>query len=250
MNDPHEMNRACWNEMAQGWRDKADQRGTWRECPGNPMLVFSPGEMSFLNDVRAKDVCVLGSGDNEAVFALAGMGARVTSVDISERQLEVAQERAAILGLDVSFLRGDVADLPGLSDACFDVVYTGGHVSVWISNIGRFYAEAGRILRPQGLFIVNEYHPVRRMWHESTGPEPKHRYFNRGPYEYRSDAGLAQIEFHWTAADHVQAVVDAGCALARVDEYAECKEEEDYSRWVPAALPMHLLIVGRKTGQP
>ena len=70
--------------MVEGWRHKAEQRGTWRQCHRNPALVFSPAEMSFLSDVRGKDVCVLGSGDNEAVLALPGMGARVTSVDISE----------------------------------------------------------------------------------------------------------------------------------------------------------------------
>lgn len=248
MNDLHESNRACWNEWADCWRQKGDQRGTWRECHRVPGLVLSPVEMSFLSDVRGKDVCVLGSGDNEVVFALAGMGARVTSVDISEKQLEVARERAGILGLEVSFLRADVADLSGLSDVSFDGVYTGGHVSVWVSDIRGVYAEAGRILRPKGFFIVNEYHPVRRMWHESKGPEPNHRYFNRGPYEYRSDAGLPQIEFHWTVADHIQAVLDAGCALIKVDELGEGKESDEYDPWVPPTLPMYLLIVGCKTG--
>jgi ubiquinone/menaquinone biosynthesis C-methylase UbiE len=204
--------------------------------------------MNFLRDVRGKQVCVLGSGDNEVVFALAGMGAKVTSVDISEKQLEVARERAGILGLEVLFLRADVTDLASVPEANFDLVYTGGHVSVWVSDIRQYYAEAVRILRPGGLFIVNEYHPVRRMWHESKGPEPNHRYFNRGPYEYRSDAGLPQIEFYWTVADHIQAMLDAGCALVKVDEQGEGKENDDYAEWVPTTLPICLLIVGRKTG--
>jgi len=172
----------------------------------------------------------------------------VISVDISEKQLEVARERAGILGLDVSFLRADVTDLAIVPDASFDVVYTGGHMSIWISDIRQYYAEAVRVLRPRGLFVVNEYHPIRRMWHDSDGPAPHERYFNRGPYEYRTHGGLPQIEFHWTVADHVQAVLDAGCALIKVDEHGECKEEEDYAAWTPATLPMYLFIVGCKTG--
>jgi SAM-dependent methyltransferase len=246
MNDLHESNRACWNEWAEWWRRKADQRDIWRECHRDPTLVLSPSEMRFLSDVSSKDVCVLGSGDNEVVFALAGMGARVTSVDISERQLDVARERAEILGLDVSFMRADVTDLASIPEGSFDLAYTGGHMSVWISDLHKYYGEAVRVLRPRGLFIVNDYHPVRRMWHESDGPTPRHRYFHRGPYEYRTKEGHSQVEFHWTVADHVQAVLDAGCALLKVDERGECKEEEDYSKWVPAALPMYLLIVGRK----
>lgn len=247
MNDLHESNRACWNEWADWWREKADQRGAWRKCHLDPTLVLSPEEMSYLGDPRGLDVCVLGSGDNEVVFALAGMGARVTSVDISERQLEIAQGRAAILGLDVSFLRTDLIDMRSIPDDSFDVVYTGGHVSVWISDIGKYYSEAVRVLRPRGLFLVNEYHPIRRMWHQSDNSAPRHRYFNRGPYKYLRDQGPPRIEFHWTVADHIQAVLEAGCSLVKVGEYGECKEVENYSASVPATLPMYLLFAGHKT---
>ena len=108
MNNQQEQNRACWNSWADWWRKKADQRGIWQKCHRNPELVLSPGEMQFLSKVRGKEVCVLGSGDNEVVFALAGIGATVTSVDISEKQLEIAKERASILGLDISEISTEV----------------------------------------------------------------------------------------------------------------------------------------------
>jgi len=57
------------------------------------------------------------------------MGAKVTSIDISEQQLDVARSRAAALGLNVTFVRADVVDLSCLGDATFDLVYTGGHVA-------------------------------------------------------------------------------------------------------------------------
>ena len=232
--------------MADSWRKMSDQRGVWRKCHRDPALVFLPHEMRFLGDVRGKDVCVLGSGDNEAVFALAGMGANVTSVDISEKQLEVARERAAILELAITCVRADVTDLADIPESSFDLVYTGGHVSVWISDLRRFHAEAVRILRPHGWFIISEYHPLRYMWHESDGPSPRHRYFDRGPYEYLSDEGRPQIEFHWTVADHIQAVLDAGCVLVHVEEQGEGKGQSDYDQWIPEALPKNLFIVGQK----
>lgn len=246
MNTIHEANRANWNAWAQWWGERADKRGVWQRCAKEPGLILSPSELSFLSDVAGKDVCVLGSGDNQVVFALAGMGARVTSVDISEKQLEIAQARAATLGLKVTFLRADVTDLRDLADASFDVVYTGGHVSVWIADIRRYYSEAARILRSGGLFLINEYHPMRRMWHDTEGPAPHHPYFNRGPYEYRSKEGLPEYEYHWTVADHLQAVLDAGCALIRVEEYGEDKEDAEFAPAVPALLPTNLLIVAKK----
>ena len=244
--EPHEANRAFWDASTRWWKEREDKRGLWRKAHVDPASVLAPAEMPFVKDVDGKDVCVLGSGDNEVAFALAGMGGAVTSVDISERRLEVAADRARTLGLDVTFVRADVTDLRALADGSFDLVYTGGHMSVWVSDITKYYAEAVRILKLGGLFVVNDYHPIRRMWLEADGPEPRNRYLHRGPYQYTSDEGLPTFEYHWTAADHIQAVVDAGCRIVKVDEHGEKIEDEFWLKANLDKLPAYLLIVGRK----
>jgi hypothetical protein len=88
--------------------------------------------MPFVKDVAGQGVCVLGSGDNEVSFALTGLGGCVTSVDISERRLAVAAERADVLRLHLTFVQADVTDLSALADDAFGLVYTGGHMSVWV----------------------------------------------------------------------------------------------------------------------
>ncbi len=244
----HEANRAFWDASTTWWQRREDARGLWQKACTDPSAVFSPAEMPFVQDVAGKPTCVLGSGDNEAAFALAGLGGCVTSVDISQRRLDVAAERARTLGIDVTFLRADVTDLSALATGMFDLVYTGGHMSVWVSNIGKYYGEAVRILKPGGLFMVNEYHPVRRMWLDADGAVPRHRYFNRGPYEYTSDEGLPTFEYHWTVADHIQAVVDAGCRIVKVDEYGEELDDEFWMTAELDKLPAHLMVVGMKDG--
>src|ERR1044072_1767809 len=189
MMKPHEANQAFWDASIEWWKEKEDQRGLWRKAHQDPTLVLSPAEMPFLNDVDAQEVCVLGSGDNEVAFALAGLGGHVTSVDISERRLAVAEDRARTLGLQLTFVQAAVTDLSALEDNSFDLVYTGGHMSVWISDIQKYYAEAVRILKPDSLFVVNDYHPMRRMWIDAEGPEPRNYYFNRGPYEDTTEEG-------------------------------------------------------------
>jgi ubiquinone/menaquinone biosynthesis C-methylase UbiE len=69
--------------------------------------------------------------------------------------------------LQVDFVRADVVDLSELPDATFDVIYTGGHVTVWVSDLWRYYGEAARILKSHGLLIVSEYHPFRNVWSDS-----------------------------------------------------------------------------------
>ena len=243
---PHEANQAFWDASTNWWKEKEDQRGLWMKAHEDPTLVLSPAEMPFVKAVNDKDVCVLGSGDNEVAFALAGLGGHVTSVDISERRLAVAADRARTLGLQLEFLRADVTDLSALEDNSFDLVYTGGHMSVWISDIQKYYAEAVRILRPDRLFVVNDYHPIRRMWLDADTPEPRHRYSDRGPYPYTSDEGLTTFEYHWTVADHIQAVVDAGCRIVKVEEHGEKIADEFWMVPNLDKLPAYLLIAGRK----
>ena len=50
----------------------------------------------------------------------------------------------------------------------------------------------------------------------------------------------------WTVADHVQAVVDAGCYLLKFDEFGDKVDDEFWLKANPDKLPAAILIVGRK----
>ena len=198
---------------------------------------------------------MLGSGDNQVAFALSGMGAEVTSIDISEQQLDVARSRAAALGLNVTFVRADVVDLSCLGDATFDLVYTGGHVAVWVSDLQRYYGEAARILRPDGLLIVSEYHPFRRVWRRSPiSLEIRFNYFDRGPHRSEATPDVLaatrgeweQFLFRWTVADYISTILASGCRLIHVEEFGDTAAEWEGAPM--AGLPLTLLLVGRRTG--
>lgn len=249
----HAANHRRWDAGAASWAAHADSRGIWRKAHLDPSLVLHTTERTWLRDVAGKKVAVLGSGDNQVVFALVGMGATVTTVDISERQIEIGRLRATELGLKVDFVQADVVDLLALGDATFDVVYTGGHVAVWVSDLRRYYGEAVRILKADGRPIVSEYHPFRRIWRRSVGrPEVRFNYFDRGPHRsesgadvlYREPGDLEQFTFRWTVADYIDAIIAAGCELIHVEEFGDtCEEWEG----VPVTgLPETLLLVGRR----
>lgn len=253
MNPYHRANQKRWEAAARNWKAMHDRRGTWKLCAQSPELVFVPEEMKHLQDLTGKRVAVLGSGDNLAVFALAGMGAEVTSVDISLQQLEVAQARAKELDLSITFLQADVTDLSALDEATYDLVYTGGHVAVWVADLEKYYREAGRILKPGGLFIVNEYHPFRRVWKMGVDHlEIGYDYYDRGPFVFkydedvlhRQEGELTQYEFHWRISDLINAMLRAGCQLIDSAEFGE--HVGDWEGAPLAGLPECLLLVGRK----
>lgn len=249
----HAANQRRWNAAAPQWARRADSRSIWKHCTTDPSLALSDPALKAIGEVAGKHIAVLGSGDNEVVFALAGRGAEVTSVDISEVQLAIAQDRATQLGLSVEFLRADVTQLKKLRDASFDLVYTGGHVAVWVSDLWQYYAEASRILRPGGKLVVDEYHPFRRIWaKDQRALRIEMPYWERGPFQYFLDddvltpgAGTYEsYEFHWSVADFIQAVLDSGCQIEAVREYGQAAE--DWEGAPLKGLPNCLLVVGRK----
>ena len=253
MNTMHEANRKGWDAASASWQAMIEQHVDWRRCPEDPTIALDNRELDLLVQVAGKDICVLGSGDNLVVFALSGMGARVTSVDISQAQLDTAASRAGELGLDIAFIRADVVDLRALGDESFDLVYTGDHVAVWVSDLTGYYSESCRILRRDGILMISEYHPFRRIWQDSHDRlELKCGYFERGPHQYdRSEAcpgtppgSLPSYEFNWTVADYITALLEGGCDLVAIHEVGDQRE-----RWESApvaGLPNSLLLVGRK----
>jgi ubiquinone/menaquinone biosynthesis C-methylase UbiE len=254
-NQFHEANRRRWDAGSASWAHRADTRGIWKKCHRDPSLALHPAELKWLHDVAGKTVALLGSGDNQVVFALAGLGANVTSVDISEEQIEIARSRAATLGLQVKFVRADVVNLSCLDDATFDLVYTGGHVAIWVSDLQRYYREAARILKPNGLLIVSEYHPFRRVWKRSPSClELRFNYFDRGPH--RSEATpdvlsaehgeLEQFQFRWTVADYITAILASGCQFVHAEEFGNAVDEWEVAPM--AGLPASLLLIGRRDG--
>ena len=133
-------------------------------------------------------------------------------------------------------------------------MYTGGHVGVWVSDLRTYYREAIRILREGGLFLVNEYHPFRRIWKDlDTSLEVQYSYFDNGPHEHRvsedhvdAPGDMKQFEFHWTVSQYLNAVIEQGVELIRFEEVDDAPEEWEYAPL--QGLPRILLIAGRKTG--
>lgn len=227
MRDRHEANRRHWDRTAARWQALRDADGGWRRCHLEPELGL-PGQMRaliqrYVGRMNGRRACVLGSGDNYATFALAGLGAQVTSVDMSQAQLDVARSRADSLGLShITFCRADVTALPESWSQTFDLACSTNGVAVWLEDMPAYYREARRILRPGGVLITYDVHPFQRPWADSIELRMEKPYFASGPKEEID--GLAgtdahrTYEAHWTMGELLMGITASGLDLAHVLE--------------------------------
>ena len=116
-------------------------------------LLFGSGRKwaTSLATGRTLEVAA-GTGRNLPHYA---SGVAVTAIDVSERMLDLARQRAARLGRDVDFQVADAQALP-YGDASFDtVVATLALCSIPDDRAGA--AEMARVLKPGGRLVLLEH---------------------------------------------------------------------------------------------
>lgn len=136
----------------------------------------------------------IGSGiGGTARFVAERTGARVTGLDLTPEFVETARALTRLVGLAdrVSFRQGSALDMP-FGDDSFDLA-TIIHVGMNIADKHRLMAEAARVLRPGGRFIV--YDVMRTGEGELDYPVPwaktPETSFVGRPADYREAATAA-----------------------------------------------------------
>ena len=113
-----------------------------------------------LSDVDGKDVLCLGAGGGQqsAIFGL--LGARVTVLELSQRQLDGDRTAAAHYGYEITAIHADMQDLSCLANASFDIVFTTS--TMYVPDIRKLFAECARVLRPNGILTMGFMQPAKQ----------------------------------------------------------------------------------------
>ncbi|MCK5129999.1 MAG: class I SAM-dependent methyltransferase [Clostridiales bacterium] len=166
-------------------------------------------------------LCVPSSGDNHAVFAFALMGAKVTSCDITEKQLENAAIVADRLNLNIDFICSDTMQLDNIESNEFDFVYTSNGVHVWIDDLESMYRNIFRIMKNDAVYIMFEVHPFCRPFADDTSKLIVEKSYNEtGPFKDGT-------RYHWRIQDIMNAMIKSDLNITRVAEAFA----PDYTYW-------------------
>src|SRR5581483_6716498 len=130
-------------------------RETWDREP--PPLVE---ELHELDRAAGRKVLDYGCGNGYLLGLYARRGAEVYGLDVTDRAIELARSRFALIGLDGTFIRNDGATIP-FESGTFDVVCSLG-VLHHIPDPAPVVAELFRVLKPGGRLVVMLYN--RDSW--------------------------------------------------------------------------------------
>lgn len=225
-----DKNRASWDAFSDRYTARLHAAQELEKLARDPASAFHKTTWAMIReafpDFHEKRVLVPSSGDNKAAFAFAMLGAKVTSADISQRQLENAEKAAAKLGIGgMRFVRADTMILEGIEDGAYDFVYTSNGVHVWIDDLGGMYRNIARVMKPGGKYALFEIHPYNRPFDD--GARIIKPYDATGPFEKGGE-----VTFAWRLMDILGATLGAGLRLLRFEELCAEKSYTDPA-WVP-----------------
>jgi malonyl-CoA O-methyltransferase len=173
----------------------------------NPLIALEePRVRQALGDVSGLTVLDLGCGTGRHALWLAAAGARVSAVDFSEGMLSEARRKPGASA--VSFLVHDLHQPLPFEAAAFDRIVS-GLVLEHLSDLRAVFAEARRVLKPDGRAVVSAMHPAM---------------FLKGAQARFTDPGTGEKvqpgSVPHSIGDFVMAAVRAEFALEAIGEYA------------------------------
>ncbi len=102
--------------------------------------------LPLLGDFKDKKVLDVGAGNGRLAGRLAGLGAEVTALDVSEEMLKRIKNK------EIKIVVGEAENL-SFPDDSFDIVIA-AFLIVHLKDLSLFFDEVYRVLKPGGKFLV------------------------------------------------------------------------------------------------
>jgi SAM-dependent methyltransferase len=248
-----DQNRRAWDEIAE-IRHKRMQTA---EFFANGGCLIDKRTLEVVGDVHGLTLCHLQCATGEDTLSWANKGAQATGVDISPKQIELAQQKATAAGLSVRFIASDIYALPaGLFAEGFDILFTGGGAIVWLPDLQTWAKTITRLLKPGGRLVIDEEHPITGCMEVQNGQVRFiDDYFGRKAEVYlgwshfsgAENAVEEKYEFTWPLGDVVTALAQAGLRIELLQERPSQAQWRFGDQLAEVArIPGEYLLIARK----
>jgi len=202
--DAEEVER--FSRLAAEWWDPA---GKFR-----PLHQIGPPRLSFIRDhavthfardarslkpLTGLNALDIGCGGGLIAEPLARLGASVTAIDPSERNIAIAKGHAEAQGLAIDYRAVRVEDLVA-EGKTFDLV-TCLEVVEHVPDVGMFIAACAKVVRPGGLLFLSTINRTMKAWALAiVGAEYVLRWLPRGTHQWERFVTPEELAQHCAAA--------------------------------------------------
>ncbi len=164
---------------------KYKERGSmhWREMMSRDVRHYNATQqacydwiMRYLENMHGKKILDVGCGDGALTYSVALCGAEMTGIDTEALGIKLAEENVRSTGENVHcvFIVGSAYKLPFPDNSFDDVVSC--EVIEHVDNPEKMVAEASRVLKPGGKFILTTPY---RLTEVPTDPNHVREYYPR-----------------------------------------------------------------------
>lgn len=210
---------------------------------------LKPADLALMGDVSGKRLVHLQCHFGLDTLGWARRGAHVTGLDFSGEAIRAADHLAMRAGLPARFVEANVYEAVDALGQTYERVVTGVGALCWLPDIRPWAQVVSALLEPGGVLVVRDVHPVLYAIDEKRTDGllvMRYPYFEAGEVYVGDDQGTyadrdATFEhtrsYCWNhgIAETVQALIDAGLVLERIEEHVE-------TDWQP--LPNHGMVRG------
>ncbi|MEH6946789.1 methyltransferase domain-containing protein [Bacillus sp. JJ634] len=186
----------------------------------------------YLHDVKGKKITHLMGSNGVKAVALSLLGADVKVVDFSKENATFANELATAANVDITYVVSDILSLQEEHlNSNQDIVLMELGVLHYLIDLHPLFEKVKAMLKPGGLFVLHEFHPISTKLITSTGKKHKvtGNYFTptmeKNPVAFTKhmpdDAKetLAQVvQRKWTIGELITAAAQSGLVIKVLEE--------------------------------
>lgn len=233
----YQANKQAWEEAFdhrhEGWCDDIPTRLKTEDLPFmNPMLREALRSL----DLKDKTIAQFCCNNGRELLSAMQLGAKAGyGFDIAENMIAFASGMAQKTGLNCTFTACDILEIGEEYNGAFDLVmFTIGAIT-WFQDLGTLFSVVTRCLKPGGVMLINDYHPIVNMlplpgeeqYDEHDLRRVAYSYFRNEPWLENNSGGYMSghsnshtfTSFSHTMGAIVNAAVAEGLKIGSLKEY-------------------------------